>query len=219
MTPGQPWVYCWYTPRPAGSHAMPHTSPASSRERLLHAAAELFLRDGFGPVGLDRIIGAVGVTKTTFYNHFESKDELVIAVPLERDRIELAEWMRITEQKGGDDPRARILALFDLLEDWLADPAFKGCMFLKAAAEYPSPRDPVHQAALVHGKNLAEALKRHAAAAGAKDPGGLAGQLMMVLAGAVLNRHETGFADRARTARATAGVLVDHHLPAQPVRG
>lgn len=193
--------------------------PEKTRDKLITVANELFYEHGFHAVGLDQVLERVGVTKTTFYNHFESKDELVIAVLLERDRIELAEWMRITEQKGGDDPRARILALFDLLEDWLADPAFKGCMFLKAAAEYPSPRDPVHQAALVHGKNLAEALKRHAAAAGAKDPGGLAGQLMMVLAGAVLNRHETGFADRARTARATAGVLVDHHLPAQPVRG
>ena len=117
---------------------------ASTRERLLDAAALLFYENGFHAIGIDQIIDEVGVTKTTFYNHFESKDDLVIAVLHERDKIELAEWLGIMERKGGDDPRARILALFDLLEDWLADPAFRGCMFLKAEAEDPSPSDPVH---------------------------------------------------------------------------
>ena len=187
--------------------------PEKTRDKLITVANELFYEHGFHAVGLDQVLDRVGVTKTTFYNHFESKDDLVIAVLLERDRIELAEWLRIMEHKGGADPRARILALFDLLEDWLADPGFKGCMFLKATAEYPSPHDPVHKAALVHGQNLFEALKRQATLADAPDPGALAGQLMMVLAGAVVNRHESGFADRARTARATAGVIVDHHLP------
>ncbi len=190
-----------------------------TREKLITVANELFYEHGFHAVGLDQILDRVGVTKTTFYNHFESKDALVIAVLLERDKIELAEWLGIMEKKGGDDPRARILALFDLLEDWLADPAFKGCMFLKAASEYPSPNDPVHQAALVHGKNLHEALRHNAAKAGAAAPVALASQLMMVLTGAILTRHSTGMVDRAKSARATAGVLVDHHLPAVAAAG
>ena len=86
-------------------------------------------------------------------------------------------------------------------------------MFLKAEAEYPSPSDPVHQAALVHGKNLRDALQRQAQRAGAGDPVGLASQLMMVLCGAILTRQSTGLVDRARTARTTAGVLVGHYLP------
>lgn len=194
--------------------------PENTRERLITVANELFYEHGFHAVGLDQVLERVGVTKTTFYNHFESKDDLVIAVLLERDRIELSEWLGIMHKKGGDDPRARLLALFDMLEDWLADPAFKGCMFLKAAAEYPSPSDPVHKAALVHGQNLFEAMRHHAALAGAPDPQGLAGQLMMVLTGAILERHSSGMVDRARRARATAGILVDHHLSAsRPASG
>jgi len=184
-----------------------------TREKLITAANDLFFEHGFHAVGLDQILERVGVTKTTFYNHFESKDALVIAVLLERDRIDLAEWLAIMEKRGGADPRSRILALFDLLEEWLADPSFKGCMFFKAATEYPSPNDPVHQAALVHGQNLHEALRQNAVASGARDPIALASQLMMVLTGAILTRHSTGQVDRARSARATARVLVDHHIP------
>lgn len=189
---------------------------AKTRDRLISAANDLFFDHGYHAVGLDQILDRVGVTKTTFYNHFESKDALVIAVLLERDRIEFSEWMRIMNERGGDDPRARILALFDLLEDWLADENFKGCMFLKAIAEYPAPNDPVHQAALVHGQNLEEALRKQAELAGATDAASLASQLIMVLTGAILSRHSTGIVDRARTARATAGVLVEHHIPRAP---
>ncbi len=187
-----------------------------TRERLISEANTLFYEHGFHAIGLDRVLDAAGVTKTTFYNHFESKDDLVIAVLVERDRKELTEWLGIMHAKGGADPRARILALFDLLEDWLADPQFKGCMFLKAQAEYPAPNDPVHRAALVHGANLHEALRQHAMLASATDPGTLASQLMMVVAGAIVTRQSTGVVDRIRTARRTAEVLVDHHIPLPP---
>lgn len=190
----------------------------STRDALISAAMDLFFEHGFHAVGLDQIIARVGVTKTTFYNHFESKDDLVIAVLLERDRIEFADWLRIMNERGGDDPRGRILAMFDLLEDWLADPAFRGCLFLKAQTEYPLPADPVHEAAEVHGQNLMRALASQARQAGAPRPDLLAHQLMFVLAGAILMRTTSGIVDRARQARATAGVLVDHHLPVAQTR-
>jgi len=52
----------------------------STRERLVLAAHDLFYAEGFHAVGLDRILAEVGVTKTTFYNHFASKDDLVLEV-------------------------------------------------------------------------------------------------------------------------------------------
>lgn len=190
----------------------------STRDKLINAANDLFYDQGFHAVGIDQIIDRVGVTKTTFYNHFESKDDLVIAVLQERDRIDFTEWMKIMHQRGGEDPRARILSLFDLLEDWLADPNFKGCMFLRAETEYPSPNDPVHQAAMVHSQNIFDALRKQSELAGAPNGAALAGQLMMVLGGAILTRQTSGLIDRARTARSTAGVLVDHHLAPAVVR-
>ena len=41
-----------------------------TREKLLDRATDLFYTYGIHAVGLDRILKDVGVTKTTFYNHF-----------------------------------------------------------------------------------------------------------------------------------------------------
>jgi AcrR family transcriptional regulator len=181
----------------------------STREMLIEAGMDLFYQQGFHAVGLDQILTRVGVTKTTFYNHFESKDALVIAVLHERDRRETEEWMAIMRARGGGDPRAEILALFDLVEEWLASPEFRGCMFMKASGEYPSPNDPVHQAAMVHGEHLFGEIRLRATRGGAPDPDGVASQLMLILTGAILSRTSRGAVDKARSARNAAGVIVE----------
>lgn len=183
----------------------------STRDKFITVASRLFYENGFHATGLDQIIDETGLTKTTFYNHFESKDELAIAVLHERDNQETADWIERMKHRGGGDPRAEILVLFDLLEEWLGQPEFRGCMFLKAASEYPAPNDPVHQAATVHGQSLYRELELRATRGGAQDPKGLASQLMLILTGAVLARHETGKPDRARSARIAAGMLVEAH--------
>ena len=183
----------------------------STRERFITVANRLFFERGFHATGLDQVIEEVGVTKTTFYKHFESKDDLAIAVLHERDKHELAEWLGEMAKRGRGDAAAEILVLFDLVEEWLGRPDFSGCMFLKAASEYPEPNDPVHQAAMIHGQNLYRELELRATRAGALDAKGLASQLMLVLTGAVLARHETGQPDRARSARSAAGMLVAAH--------
>src|SRR5262249_40441748 len=68
--------------------------PKSGRERLVAAAIELFYRKGFGAVGIDQVIAAAGVTKSTFYKHFESKVDLMVAAVQRRDEWELEAWGR-----------------------------------------------------------------------------------------------------------------------------
>src|SRR5688500_17714868 len=69
-------------------------APRNGRERLLATAIELFYRHGFGAVGVDRVIAEAGVTKTTFYKHFEGKDDLMVAAVKRRDEWESAAWGR-----------------------------------------------------------------------------------------------------------------------------
>jgi AcrR family transcriptional regulator len=187
------------------------TSP--TRERLIQRALELFHEHGFREVGLDRIIADVGVTKTTFYNHFESKDDLIVHVLKERDKAETAEWFATVRRIGGNDPRAQLLAFFDLLEEWFCRSDFRGCLFIKASAEFPSPYDPIHQTAAEHGAHLLMELRRLAQLAGAAAPDQLAKQLLLLIAGAIVARHADGDQDAATTARQTAEMLVQHHLP------
>src|SRR3954467_2648171 len=90
--------------------------PRTGRERLVAAAIELFYRHGFGAVGIDRVISTAGVTKTTFYKHFESKDDLMVAAVLRRDEWESLAWGCAVRRLAGDgNPTGQLLAFFDVM--------------------------------------------------------------------------------------------------------
>jgi AcrR family transcriptional regulator len=189
----------------------PAVAAPGTRERLLDAAALLFYEHGFHAIGLDRIFGDVGVTKTTFYNHFESKDALIVALLEHRDRHDMQALHAELERRGGP-PRERLLAVFDVLDDWFRDEGVRGCLFVNAATQFPNPNDPVHVAAMRHHEHLLEALTALAREAGAVDAELLARQLDLLVSAALNLRHVVGDLEAARTARSMAEVLVDSGL-------
>ncbi len=56
------------------------------RERILEAADRLFYAEGVRATGTEKIMSIAEVAKATFYRHFESKDDLVLAYLEQRDR-------------------------------------------------------------------------------------------------------------------------------------
>src|SRR5215208_6718197 len=106
--------------------------PKSGRQRLVAVAVELFYRYGFGAIGVDQVLTTAGVTKTTFYKHFESKDELMVAAVQLRDEWESQAWGRAVRKLAGDDPVRQLLAMLDVMDLWFNDPDFGGCMFINA---------------------------------------------------------------------------------------
>lgn len=188
----------------------------STRERLINTAADLFYAGGFQAVGLDQILAAVGITKTAFYKHFESKDDLIIAVLDHRDRADIAEAVQYMRAAGGRDPRRQILALFEQLGEWFQSPGFRGCLFMNAATEFASPKDPIHRAAAAHGEHIAAELLLRVQAAGIAEPELVTKQLMLLFAGAIAARHAGGVADAADTARLAAEALL--RGPTAPAR-
>ena len=189
--------------------------PKNGRERLLTVAVELFYRHGFGAVGIDRVIAEAGVTKTTFYKHFESKDDLMVAAVRRRDEWESQAWDRAVRKLAGDDPVGRLLAMVDVMDLWFNDPDFRGCMFMNTAAEFPNPHDPVHQAAAEyrrksrdHRRDLARAAGADAAAAEA-----FADCYTALIEGALVLRQTHGRNDAARAIRPAVEQLIRAYLP------
>jgi AcrR family transcriptional regulator len=111
------------------------TRKNSAKRRLLEAADRLFYEEGIHQVGIDRVIEQAGVAKSSLYYAFGSKDELVRNYLADRH----AKWAaRLVERMSRqDDPRDKVLAVFDALGELFAEPSFNGCAFINAAAEAP----------------------------------------------------------------------------------
>ncbi|MFW6059517.1 MAG: TetR/AcrR family transcriptional regulator [Phycisphaeraceae bacterium] len=195
------------------------SEPRNARDRLVDTAIDLFYDHGFQAVGLDQILEAVGVTKTTFYKHFESKDELMVAAVEKRDDWETQAWRRAVRLVAGDDPQAQLLAYFDVLDMWFNDPEFGGCMFINTAAEFPNPHDPVHQAAADHKRKTRDEFRNLARRAGARAPDTFADLFAVLVEGTLVLRQVHGRNDAAKLTHHLAERLVDEYIPERPAQG
>jgi AcrR family transcriptional regulator len=174
---------------------------SSARERLLGAANELFYAEGIQTVGIDRIIERAGVAKASLYNLFGSKEELVAAYLASRHDTTTG---RLTEAiESVDDPRQKIMAVFDAQAQQYQHPDFNGCAFVAAATEAPS-RGLVEQAADQFRAWMRAMFTDLADQAGAADSASLGRQLHFVYDGAGLagrmDHHDPGIAPSAREA-------------------
>jgi len=174
---------------------------ASARDRLLDAANELFYAEGVQTVGIDRIIERAGVAKASLYNLFGSKEELVAAYLASRhDRT----TSRLTEAiQSVDDPRQKILAVFEAQAQQYEQPDFNGCAFIAASTEARSG-GLVEQAANEFRAWIRAMFTDLAERAGAPDPVSLGRQLHLIYDGAGLagrmDHHDPGIAPSAREA-------------------
>ena len=105
---------------------------SAPKQRILDTAATLFFERGYELVGVNELIEKSGVAKSTFYQHFPSKEKLC------------AEWLR---QEGRESeagakellnlpipPRDKVARKFDGLRQFLGESNFRGCPFSNTAS-------------------------------------------------------------------------------------
>jgi len=180
--------------------------PANKKDQLVDTALRLFSSEGYHATGIDRVISESGVARMTLYNHFKSKDELILAVLRRRDE-NFRNWMMRTVEKKAKTPKNQLLAVFDALGDWFNEKSFSGCMFINAAAEFADPGNPIHRLTAEHKILLRDYLKDLAVKAGATEPEKLADGLMLLMEGAIVMRYVADDRKAAGTAKTTAMVL------------
>ncbi|HXD67449.1 MAG TPA: helix-turn-helix domain-containing protein [Solirubrobacteraceae bacterium] len=177
------------------------------RERLVTAAYELFARHGVQAVGIDAIIERSGVARQTLYRHFGSKQELVLAFLQRREEVWTYGWLAAEVQRRERDPRRRLLAIFDVFDEWFRDPEFEGCSFINVMLEHPAPDHPLHQAAAGYLARIRAFLRELATDAGIADPSGFARQWHILMKGSIVAAGE-GDRDAARRAKQMGRVLL-----------
>jgi AcrR family transcriptional regulator len=190
------------------------TRKPSARDRLLAAADELFYAEGVHTVGIDRIIERAGVAKASLYSCFGSKDELIRAYLEGRHEIRRSRLLAGLERH--DDPRDRLLGIFDVLAEMAADSAFRGCAFYNASAE-SAPGGVVDEVATANRAWTRGLFTELAREAGARDPIMLTEQLMVLYDGATAGARMDRRAAAAVTARGIAASLVDAATAPAPV--
>jgi AcrR family transcriptional regulator len=155
-----------------------------ARSRLLDTASRLFYTEGLHAVGIDRIVAEAKVTRATLYRHFPSKDDLVVAYLTAADQALRA---RVEEARTAGHSAADVVrAVGKSIADDICSQGFRGCAFLNAAAEYPFPSHPVHQALLNHRQWFLGAVTELLAAAGETDPEPAARHFVMLRDGAMV---------------------------------
>ena len=176
---------------------------AEKREHLIQVATELFNRCGYHASGIDRVIAEAGIAKTTLYRHFPSKEDLIVAV-LKRIDAQYREDMRKGVDARTRDAKEKLLATFDVLEDWFRSKMFYGCPFMSAASEYNVRNSSVFQEAV-----LPLSLLR---AAGLDDPGRIGEEINLLHEGATAVAQVSGDSQTASRAKAMAVRLIDATL-------
>jgi len=161
----------------------PPKGEVSARERILATASELFYREGIRAVGVDTVVERSGVSKTSLYRLFDSKDALIAAFAAEKDRLFWAWWDRIEEQHAGN-PRAVLQALLSGIAERVGHPAFRGCPFLNLATEFPHDNHPGRVVARGNKEEMRARLATIVAKLGVGDPNRTASQIVLIINGA-----------------------------------
>jgi AcrR family transcriptional regulator len=172
-----------------------------ARERILDAASDLFSESGVRAVGVDVLIEAAGVAKATFYRHFPSKDDLVVAW-LGDSRSRWFDRVRAQAEETARAPAEILPSFFEAVAEWLEAQDFRGCPYLNSSVEL-DPTHPARGIIRAYLEEIQDYFGEVLAAAGYREPGMLAAELHTLLAGAIslaVARRTGSFALAAREA-------------------
>jgi AcrR family transcriptional regulator len=179
----------------------------SARDRILDASYELFSRRGIQAVGVDAIIERSGVARQTLYRHFSSKQDLVLAFLERRDQVWTRDWLQAEIERRASDPAERLLAIFDVFDEWFRHPDFEGCAFINVMLEHAEDGDPVRRASTSYLAGIRGILEDLARRAGIKDAEGFARKWHILMKGSIVAAGE-GDQDAARRTQQIGKLLL-----------
>jgi AcrR family transcriptional regulator len=183
----------------------------TGRDRVLETAYDLFSARGIRAVGVDEIVERAGVAKATLYNHFRTKDDLVLAFLERREQRWTMDWVEAEARRRGSTPEEQLLAIFDVFGEWFRRDDFEGCSFINVLLEMGASH-PAGSASARYLNNIRTVVARLASEAGLRDPELFARSWHILMKGSIVQAAE-GDVDAGKTAQAMARLLIEHHRP------
>jgi len=181
------------------------TTTPGPRERLLAAGQHLFYSQG-ASVGIDAILREANVARRSLYEHFGGKDGLIEEV-LRRTSDEDIAWYE-NALAAAEKPRARLLGLFDQLDELVSQPDFRGCRYFATDLALSDPGHPAHAHTDAFRQRLRALLVREVTASGHAQPERAAEQLHLLIEGTLVMGATQDGQHPARAARNLAAIVL-----------
>ncbi|HBL42074.1 TetR/AcrR family transcriptional regulator [Gimesia sp.] len=181
--------------------------PSNARKRIVETAEKLFYSEGIRAVGIDRVIAEAWVAKMTLYNHFPSKDDLVVEVLKYREEqfnLYLRQRMLEHQSQGLNS----LKAFFAALKDWFQCSDYRGCAFLNALAELADSNPTATDFCSDHKRRFKEQLTEIIIESAGTQAAAVAPAICILVEGAIVTAVSEGNADAAGIAEQAAEILI-----------
>lgn len=172
------------------------------------AAAQGLTYSQGATVGVDAILKLANVARRSLYEHFGGKDGLITEV-LRRSAEEDEAAYVATMDAAGEDPKARVLAIFDWLDTVVGDVSFRGCRYLAADLALAADDHPAHVVTRAYRARIHELLAAELRKLGHEAPDRAAEQLQLLIDGVLAVGATRPDVQPAAAARALAAAVLD----------
>lgn len=188
--------------------AVPRVQP-DARTRILDSAYELFSQRGIREVGVNEVIANADVANATLYRHFKSKDDLVLAFLELREQRWTKDFVEAGAIRRGSNPEERLLAIFDVFDEWFHRDDFEACSFINVLLEL-GPEHPAGGASVWHLEQIRAIVGRFAEEAGLRDTESFARSWHILMKGSIVAATE-GDTYASQRAKSMARLLIEQH--------
>lgn len=179
--------------------------PTPRKMHLLNIAQSLFNRQGYHRTGIDAIMRASGVSKTTLYKYFRTKEDLVLELLTLRSEAILdamkAGLRTVDVRTENATALDHVDAILDVVEHWLESEEFCGCNFIRAVSEYESENGAITGLARQHKATVKALIADQISDIPSVQSDVMSEQIMLIIDGAIVSAHVRERADAMKTAR------------------
>ncbi|KMQ65645.1 TetR family transcriptional regulator [Chryseobacterium angstadtii] len=157
-------------------------------DRIIRVASDLFYRQGFNSTGINQIIAEADIAIGSLYNHFSSKNDLLMAYLIKQEQ----EWFKGFEDHSAkiSEPGNKIISLISYRRKLQQSLKFGGCPFIKIIAEVGDSSQAVSDFAKHHKEKQKEMIRvlvnEHAGNIKNMDPEIMTEQIFLLIEGAVV---------------------------------
>ena len=165
------------------------TTMPDIHQRIIDTAYPLYLLHAVHDITRQQIEDAAQVTPAEFDAEFESLDALAAECLNLREREWTIGIVRAGARARADDPEGRLLAIFDVFDEWFRRDDYEACTFINVLLEMGKAH-PLGRASAEHLQYIRNLVAELAEEAGLREPDEFAFSFHLLMKGSIINAIE-----------------------------